>query len=163
MASSRKHTLLLVEDDDWSMEMLRRRLERQGYRVIEARNGDAVQPLLTQIRPDLILLDLHLPGLDGWSLAGLLKAHPQQRTIPLIAVTADAMAGDREKALQAGCDAYLTKPIDFVLLLEIIQKQLTKKGLRPLEHAPDMPLLGLPDFPCNPISEPPKHRQQADS
>ncbi|HET7854556.1 MAG TPA: response regulator [Candidatus Methylomirabilis sp.] len=109
--------ILLVEDNEMDRDMLSRRLVRQGYQVIIA--VDARQGLLMagSESPDLILMDLNLPGRDGWVATKQLKAAPQTRSIPVIAVTAHAMAGDREIALEAGFDDYETKPIDFSRLL----------------------------------------------
>jgi two-component system cell cycle response regulator DivK len=109
--------ILLVEDNDMSRDMLSRRLQRKGHEVLLA--GDGMQAILmaeSEI-PDLILLDMSLPVIDGWEAAQRLKASPATAAVPIIALTAHAMAGDREKALAAGCDDYDTKPVDFALLL----------------------------------------------
>jgi two-component system cell cycle response regulator DivK len=124
-ASTMGHTILIVEDNELNTEMLRRRLEKRGYNVVDERDGNRVVSLLEQFRPDMILMDLSLPGMDGWTLAGALKASDSTRGIPIIAVTAHAMPGDREKALRAGCDEYITKPIDFQLLTRTIERFLT--------------------------------------
>ncbi|HEY9840751.1 MAG: response regulator [Candidatus Sericytochromatia bacterium] len=116
------HTILIVEDNELNTEMLRRRLEKRGYNVVDERDGNRVVSLLEQFRPDMILMDLSLPGMDGWTLAGALKANAATQAIPIIAVTAHAMPGDREKALRAGCDEYITKPIDFQLLTRTIER-----------------------------------------
>ncbi len=116
--------ILLVEDNDINRDMLSRRLERKGYQVIIAVNGtEAVAKTLSD-RPDIVLMDLHLPILDGWAATRQLKANPQTRIIPVIALTADASAGEREKALAAGCDEYDTKPVDLPRLLQKITKLL---------------------------------------
>lgn len=127
------HTILIVEDNELNTEMLRRRLEKRGYNVVDEREGGRVLTLLEQFHPDMILMDLSLPGMDGWTLAGTLKADASTRPIPIIAVTAHAMPGDREKALQAGCDDYITKPIDFQLLTRTIERflNLSPAGERP--------------------------------
>lgn len=119
------HTILIVEDNELNTEMLRRRLEKRGYNVVDEREGSRVLTLLEQFHPDMILMDLSLPGMDGWTLAGTLKADVSTRSIPIIAVTAHAMPGDREKAIQAGCDDYITKPIDFQLLTRTIERFLS--------------------------------------
>jgi PAS domain S-box-containing protein len=116
--------ILLVEDNDINRDMLSRRLERKGYQVIIAVNGtEAVAKTLSD-RPDIVLMDLHIPILDGWAATRQLKANPQTRIIPVIALTADASAGEREKALAAGCDEYDTKPVDLPRLLQKITKLL---------------------------------------
>ena len=113
--------ILLVEDNDMSRDMLSRRLERKGYQVVIAVDGGEGVALAQRELPDLILMDLDLPVVDGWQAAQQLNAAPATQAIPIIALTAHAMSGDREKALQAGCDDYDTKPIEFVRLLEKIQ------------------------------------------
>lgn len=119
--------ILLVEDDEMSRDMLSRRLSRQGYQVVVA--GDAREGLAMARSelPDVILMDLNLPGRDGWEATRQLKAAPQTCTIPIIAVTGHAMAGDREIALDLGFDDYETKPIDFPRLLQKISAALGKK------------------------------------
>jgi CheY-like chemotaxis protein len=109
--------ILLVEDNDMSRDMLSRRLQRKGHELLLA--GDGMQAILMaeSETPDLILLDMSLPVIDGWEAARRLKASPTTASVPIIALTAHAMAGDREKALAAGCDDYDTKPVDFALLL----------------------------------------------
>jgi len=110
--------ILLVEDNDINRDMLRRRLERKGYQVIVAIDGAEGVAKSQSDQPDLVLMDLHLPVLDGWEATRQIKANPQTQAIPVIALTADALAGEREKALAAGCDEYDTKPVDFTRLLE---------------------------------------------
>lgn len=113
--------ILLVEDNDMNRDMLMRRLERRGYQVIIAVDGgQGVQKAQTET-PDLILMDMSLPVLDGWEATRQLKATPTTKAIPIIALTAHAMSGDREKALEAGCDDYDTKPVEFSRLLGKIQ------------------------------------------
>jgi len=111
-------TILIVENDELIREMLSRRLQRRGFGVVTAGDGRQAIAAATQHRPALILMDLSLPVLDGWTAARTLKDTPDTSSIPIIALTAHAMAGDREKALQAGCDDYDTKPIEFDRLLE---------------------------------------------
>jgi len=113
--------ILLVEDNEMNRDMLARRLERRGYQVVIAMDGVQGVQLAQTEAPDLILMDMSLPVLDGWEATQRLKAEPATRAIPIIALTAHAMAGDREKALAAGCDDYDSKPIDFTRLLEKIQ------------------------------------------
>ena len=116
--------ILLVEDNEINRDMLSRRLERKGYEVIVAIDGVEGVAKTYSALPDLILMDLHLPILDGWKATQQIKADPQTQAIPIIALTADAIAGERDKALAAGCDDYDTKPVDFPRLLEKITKLL---------------------------------------
>jgi two-component system, cell cycle response regulator DivK len=109
--------ILLVEDNEMNRDMLSRRLERRGYQIVMALDGQQGVDLARAEKPDLILLDMSLPVLDGWEAARQLKGGNDTRAIPLIALTAHAMSGDREKALEAGCDDYDTKPIDLNRLL----------------------------------------------
>ena len=110
-------TILYVEDNDDNVYMLKRRLERKGYTVIVAGDGEAGIKLALDVRPDLILMDLSLPVLDGWEATRRLKANPDVSGIPVIALTAHAMAGDRESAIGAGCNDFDTKPVDLKRLL----------------------------------------------
>ena len=116
--------ILLVEDNEMNRDMLSRRLKRKGFEVIIAEDGRAGVDLASAERPDLILLDMSLPVMDGWEAAGHLKANPETQGIPLVALTAHAMEGDREKALAAGCDDYDTKPVNFSGLLDKINSLL---------------------------------------
>ena len=109
--------ILLVEDNEMNRDMLKRRLERRGYRVFVAVDGRQGLEMAHSESPDLILMDMSLPELDGWEAARRLKTDPRLRGIPLIALTAHAMAGDREKAMEAGCNDYDTKPVDLPRLL----------------------------------------------
>ena len=113
--------ILLVEDNEMNRDMLARRLERRGYQVVIAIDGDQGVRLAQAEAPDLILMDMSLPVLDGWEATRRLRALPVTQAIPIIALTAHAMAGDREQALQAGCDDYDSKPIEFARLLGKIQ------------------------------------------
>jgi CheY-like chemotaxis protein len=117
-------TILLVEDNETNREMLSWRLERKGFDVLMAEDGAQGVALAHESTPDLILLDMSLPVLDGWAAARQLKADLSTARIPIIALTAHAMKGDREQALQAGCDDYDTKPVEFARLLEKIEAQL---------------------------------------
>jgi CheY-like chemotaxis protein len=109
--------ILLVEDHEEIWDFLSRRLKRRGYDVILATDGQAAVDTARAERPDIMLLDMNLPVLDGWQVAGAVKADAATAHIPIIALTAHAMSGDREKALAAGCDDYHPKPIDFARLL----------------------------------------------
>ncbi len=113
--------ILLVEDNELNRDMLSRRLSRRGHRVVEATDGEAALALAASERPDLILMDMSLPVVDGWEATRRLKDAPETRAIPIIALTAHAMSGDRDKALDAGCDDYDTKPIELPRLLEKIE------------------------------------------
>jgi CheY-like chemotaxis protein len=118
--------ILLVEDNEMNRDMLSRRLLKAGFEMVLAVDGEQAIDLARSKAPDLILMDISLPGLDGWEATRLLKAMPETRSIPIIALTAHAMAGDREKSLAAGCNDYDTKPIDFRRLMEKIQGLLGK-------------------------------------
>jgi two-component system, cell cycle response regulator DivK len=118
--------ILLVEDNEMNRDMLSRRLERRGYRVAIALDGEQGVAMAESEAPDLVLMDMSLPMLDGWEAARRLKAAPETRSIPIIALTAHAMVGDREKAIEAGCDDYDTKPVEFPRLLEKIEAILAK-------------------------------------
>jgi Response regulators consisting of a CheY-like receiver domain and a winged-helix DNA-binding domain len=109
--------ILLVEDNEMNRDMLSRRLERRGYEVIVAVDGEEGVARAKAEAPDLVLMDMSLPVLDGWEATRQLKVAPETKSIPIIALTAHAMAGDREKALEAGCDDFDTKPIDLPRLL----------------------------------------------
>jgi CheY-like chemotaxis protein len=113
--------ILLVEDNEMNRDMLSRRLERKGYHVIVAPDGrQGIAAALTHA-PDLILMDMSLPEIDGWEATRRLKAEQSTRHIPVIALTAHALVSDRVKALEAGCDDYETKPIEFERLVNKIQ------------------------------------------
>lgn len=118
--------ILLVEDNEMNRDMLSRRLTRRGHEVTMAVDGQEGIDLALSASPDLILMDMSLPIIDGWEATRRLKADPASSSIPVIALTAHAMAGDREKALAAGCDDYDTKPIELDRLLGKITTQLEK-------------------------------------
>ena len=109
--------ILLVEDNEMNRDMLTRRLERKGFEVVIAVDGQAGVDMASCSSPDIILMDLSLPVIDGWEATRQIKANAATQSIPVIALTAHAMAGDEEKALQAGCDDYDTKPVNFQRLL----------------------------------------------
>lgn len=121
--------ILLVEDNEMNRDMLSRRLDRRGYQVLMAVDGKQGVDMAAAEVPDLILMDMSLPILDGWEATRQLKAAPATRAIPIIALTAHAMSGDREKALEAGADDYDTKPIELPRLLEKIQALLRKGAI----------------------------------
>tara|TARA_Y100000748_G_C15386420_1_gene445752 strand:- start:249 stop:608 length:360 start_codon:yes stop_codon:yes gene_type:complete len=109
--------ILIVEDNEMNRDMLSRRLERKGYDIVMAEDGQKGVDMSKSENPDLILMDLSLPVMDGWEATSTIKADNNTKDIPIIVLTAHAMAGDREKALEAGADEYDTKPIDFKRLL----------------------------------------------
>ncbi|MFZ2198411.1 MAG: response regulator [Thermodesulfovibrionales bacterium] len=119
--------ILLVEDNEMNLDMLSRRLQRKGYEVVIAMDGEAGVTMAASERPDLILMDMSLPALDGWEATRRLRGMPETSAIPVIALTSHAMAGDREKAIGAGCDDYDTKPVDFERLLVKIEALLKKQ------------------------------------
>jgi two-component system cell cycle response regulator DivK len=116
--------VLLVEDNEMNRDMLSRRLIRQGFEVLVAVDGGQGVATAIEILPDIILMDMSLPVLDGWEATRRLKAEARTSSIPVIALTAHAMAGDRHKALEAGCDDYDTKPIELPRLLEKMRRLL---------------------------------------
>lgn len=113
--------ILLVEDNEMNRDMLSRRLERKGYSVITAQDGGQGYALAYSQSPDLILMDISLPVMNGWEVTRLLKANQGTRHIPIIVLTAHALVTDREKAFAAGCDDYDTKPVEFGRLSEKIE------------------------------------------
>ena len=116
--------ILLVEDNELNRDMLSRRLARKGYEVLLAEDGAKGVAAAAAERPDLVLMDMSLPVLDGWEATRRLKAAPETRPIPVIALTAHAMSSDREKALEAGCDDYDTTPVELPRLLGKIERLL---------------------------------------
>ena len=119
--------ILLVEDNEMNRDMLSRRLARKGYEVAVAVDGQQGIDMARSETPDLILMDMSLPVLDGWEATRQLKAATETKAIPVIALTAHAMVGDREKAVEAGCDDFDTKPIEFPRLVEKIEALLAGK------------------------------------
>jgi CheY-like chemotaxis protein len=122
--------ILLVEDNEMNRDMLSRRLRARGFEVVVALDGLSGIAAAAAARPDVVLLDMSLPLLDGWSAARRLKADPRTASIPVVALTAHAMVTDRGKAIDAGCDEYDTKPIDLERLLGKIELVLTARGGR---------------------------------
>jgi len=121
--------ILLVEDNEMNRDMLSRRLQRAGYTVIMARDGEEGHLLAHSENPDIILMDISLPVMDGWEVTRLLKTNQATRHIPIIALTAHALVTDRTKAFEVGCDDYDTKPIEFGRLSEKIENLLLDKKL----------------------------------
>ena len=122
--------ILIVEDNEMNRDMLSRRLARRGYQIVLAVDGGEGIAAASAERPDLILMDMSLPVVDGWEATRRLKAEPLTRAIPVIGLTAHAMAGDREKVIDAGCDDYDTKPVELPRLLQKIEALLTRTGER---------------------------------
>ena len=116
--------VLYVEDNEMNRDMLSRRLQRRGFEVLIAEDGEQGVTLAAAEKPDLILMDMSLPVLDGWEATRRIKAAPDTRRIPIIGLTAHAMAADRDKCLEAGCDDYDTKPVELGRLLEKIERLL---------------------------------------
>jgi two-component system, cell cycle response regulator DivK len=110
-------TILIVEDNELNRDMLTRRLERRGYEMLSAANGEEGVDVARRALPNLILMDMSLPVVDGWEATKRLKNAPETAAIPILALTAHAMSGDRERALEAGCDEYDTKPVEFPRLV----------------------------------------------
>ena len=120
--------ILLVEDNEMNRDMLSRRLARKGYQVVMAIDGAQAVAMAESETPALILMDMSLPVLDGWEATRQIRAKPATQAIPIIALTAHAMAGDREKTIEAGCDDYDTKPIELPRLLEKIETLLKQRS-----------------------------------
>jgi CheY-like chemotaxis protein len=120
--------ILLVEDNEMNRDMLSRRLARKGFEIVMALDGAQGVAMAQSESPDLILMDMSLPVMSGWDATRNLKANPETKAIPVIALTAHAMAADRDQAMQAGCDDYDTKPIELTRLLEKIESLLSRKA-----------------------------------
>ncbi|MFT4769377.1 MAG: two-component system cell cycle response regulator DivK [Glaciecola sp.] len=118
--------LLLVEDNELNRDMLSRRLKRAGFDALIAEDGAKALASIESERPSLVLLDMNLPVINGWSVCRAVRANPEIAHTPIIALTAHAMAEDRDRALEAGCDDYATKPVDFPALLEKIRRLLER-------------------------------------
>ena len=123
--------ILLVEDNEMNRDMLSRRLARKEYEMLVAVDGKEGVEMAGSEAPDLILMDMSLPVMDGWEATRQLKASPETKAIPIIALTAHAMSGDREKAMEAGCDDYDTKPIELPRLLAKMEALLGEKKAAP--------------------------------
>jgi len=121
--------ILIVEDNEVSRDMLSRRFQRRGYSVVTAEDGGQGYSLACSEIPDVILMDISLPEMDGWEVTRLLKANEATRQVPIIALTAHILVDDRAKAFEAGCDDYETKPVDFGRLIEKIENLVTQKKL----------------------------------
>ena len=123
-----KWKILIVEDDEMNLDMLSRRLERRDFEIVSALDGaEAIEKAQSE-NPDLILMDMSLPGIDGWEATLRIKEMEETKSIPIVALTAHAMEGDRTRALEAGCDDYDTKPVDLKRLLEKIHNLLGRSS-----------------------------------
>jgi two-component system, cell cycle response regulator DivK len=120
--------ILIVEDNEENWDMLSRRLERRGHEVVRAPDGAQAVALAASVAPDLILMDIGLPGLDGWEATRAIRGSETGRAVPIIALTAHALAGDREQALAAGCDDYHPKPVEFPRLLAQMEALLGERA-----------------------------------
>ena len=120
--------VLLVEDNEMNRDMLSRRLTRRGFDVVFAVDGKQGVALARSEKPDIILMDMSLPVMDGWEATRCVKADDATRSVPVIGLTAHAMSGDREKAIEAGCDDYDTKPVELPRLLQKIEALLSRRG-----------------------------------
>ena len=127
--------ILIVEDNEMNRDMLSRRLQRRGYEIIFAVDGEAGVQTATAELPDLILMDMGLPIIDGWEATRRLKQSQTTRHIPIVALSAHAMSGDRALAMEAGCDDYDTKPVDLARLLDKIEALLNRRALSPEPNA----------------------------
>lgn len=123
--------VLLIEDNEMNRDMLSRRLIKRGYAVVMAIDGQQGIDMAVSEKPDIILLDMSLPVVDGWEAAKQMKANPASAAVPLIALTAHAMASDRERAISAGCDDFDTKPVELPRLLAKMETLLKAKGVAP--------------------------------
>lgn len=116
-----QRTILYIEDNLHNRRIVRKILQSRGYTIIEAEDGISGLAMVNEIKPPLVLLDIGLPGMDGLEVVGRIKADEQLRSIPVIALTASAMRGDRERFLQAGCDDYLSKPVRAMELINMVE------------------------------------------
>jgi CheY-like chemotaxis protein len=123
--------ILIVEDNEENRDSLSRRLQRRGYAIVTAEDGKAGLAMAQSEKPDLILMDMNMPELDGWEATRQIKAIEELRDVPVLALTAHALAGDRERALAAGCSDYHTKPVDFPKLLAQMEAILQNRATKP--------------------------------
>lgn len=123
-----KNIILYVEDNSDNRNLIRRVLESEGYAMAEAGNAEDAMQKIQSVRPNLILMDINMPDMDGYALTARIKATPGFATVPIVAVTANVMRGDREKSLEAGCDGYIQKPIDIDILTQQIERFLARQS-----------------------------------
>jgi len=124
---STKSLILYIEDNKENRTLVRRVLMAEGYDVVEAGNAEEAMKTLQSVHPNLVLMDINMPDIDGYSLTAQIKALPGFASLPIIAVTANVMRGDRERSLEAGCDGYIQKPIDIDILSQQIERHLSRK------------------------------------
>ena len=120
--------ILVVEDDNDNQEVITRMLQMGRHEVLLARNGEDALRVARQFHLDLILMDLSMPKMDGWTAAKTLKRHPELGQIPIIAVTSHALAGDARRAIEAGCDDYMAKPIDYFELINLVERYIAARA-----------------------------------
>jgi two-component system, cell cycle response regulator DivK len=125
---SNKRIILYVEDNHDNRVLIRRVLEADGYEMAEASNADDALQKIQTVKPNLILMDINMPGVDGYTLTARIRKIPGFATVPIVAVTANVMRGDREKSLEAGCDGYIQKPIDIDILTQQIERFLARQS-----------------------------------
>jgi two-component system cell cycle response regulator DivK len=123
-----KNTILVVEDNRDNRVLIRRVLESEGFQMEEASNAEDAMEKIQAVRPSLILMDINMPGVDGYALTARIKQTPGFASVPIVAVTANVMRGDREKSLEAGCDGYIQKPIDIDILSQQIERFLARQS-----------------------------------
>ena len=128
MTQNLKGTILYVEDNPDNRLLVRRILFAEGYSLVEAKDADEAIGVLNKSRPDLILMDINMPGVDGYTLTTKIKSMPGFERVPIIAITANVMRGDRERTLQAGCDGYIQKPLDIDQLTREIERFLARRA-----------------------------------
>lgn len=128
MTQNLKGTILYVEDNPDNRLLVRRVLFAEGYSLVEAKDADEAIGVLNKSRPDLILMDINMPGVDGYTLTTKIKSMPGFERVPIIAITANVMRGDRERTLQAGCDGYIQKPLDIDQLTREIERFLARRA-----------------------------------
>jgi len=128
MPSEDKGTILYVEDNSDNRTLVRRILLSEDYKLIEATNGAEALQLLEKTKPDLILMDINMPDMDGYTLTAKIKAKPGFERVPILALTANVMRGDKEKTLEAGCDGYIQKPLDIDQLIKEVERFLARSA-----------------------------------
>jgi CheY-like chemotaxis protein len=121
-------TVLVVEDNSMNMQLVEYLLEEGGFAILKASSGEEALVLTTETMPDLILMDIHLPGMDGLSVVRALKNDPRTEKVPILALTAHAMRGDRDRFIEAGCDGYISKPIDVKTFVPAIRGYIRPSG-----------------------------------
>ena len=126
-SSNEKTTILYVEDNPDNRLLVRRILMSEDYAVLEAVNAAEALKILSNVRPDLILMDINMPDMDGYTLTAMIKAMPGFERIPILALTANVMRGDKEKTLEAGCDGYIQKPLDIDQLIREVERFLPRR------------------------------------